>query len=111
MPDNMYIGGNARITGQVGMGDKVRQTQNSAPASPEPDLFDRIAALIHEHAGELPEASRALRDLDDVRAEADAEDGDPERRDNALRRLARRVAPVAAIAEAVRQLVDALRPS
>ncbi|NKZ08015.1 hypothetical protein [Actinomadura latina] len=111
MSDNMYIGGDAQISGQVAMGRIVRQEQHTVAASPERDLLDRVAALIDEHAAELPEASRAVRDLADVRQEVDAEDADPERRDNALRRLADRVAPVAAIAEAVRQLADALRPS
>jgi hypothetical protein len=111
MPSNMHIGGGAQISGQVAMGRHVRQEQHPAPASPERDLLDRIAALIDEHAAELPEASRAVRDLVDVRQEVEAEDADSERRDNALQRLADRVAPVAVIAEAVRQLTESLRPS
>lgn len=117
MSNEMYFGEGAEISGQVAMGRTVRQEQHSVPAHPRSDLaglsdlLDRVAALIGRHAAELPDADRAARDLRDVREEVESENGDPERRDNALQRLADRVTPVAAVAEAVRQLVDALRPS
>lgn len=108
MSDNMYIGEGAQISGQVAMGRNVSQVQRTSEPSAGADLFDRVAALIDEHEAALPDARRARRDLADAREEAEADDGDTERRDNALARLAARVAPVAALAEAVHRVMTAL---
>ncbi|KAB2370845.1 DUF5955 family protein [Actinomadura montaniterrae] len=104
------IGGHANVSGQVASGDHVTQNQRIAGAS-GPDAADalaRVERLLEQHAAELPEAARARRDLADVREEAQEDDPDPERMGGALARLGRRVAGVAALAEAVRALAAAV---
>ncbi|GAA2156276.1 DUF5955 family protein [Actinomadura napierensis] len=104
------IGGHANVSGQVATGDNVTQNQQIAGAagSDVTEALARVEALLERHAAELPEAARARRDLADVHEEAQEDDPDPERMGGALARLGRRVAGVAALAEAVRALAAAV---
>ena len=104
------IGGNANVSGQIASGDNVTQNQqiNAGPPDGVAEALARVEQLLDAHAGDLPEPGRARRDLADVREEAGSDDPDDERMEGALTRLGRRVAGVAALAEAVRALGAAL---
>ncbi|MDL4814858.1 DUF5955 family protein [Actinomadura opuntiae] len=104
------IGGHANVSGQVASGDHVTQNQQivGAAGTDVAEALARVERLLEQHAGDLPEAGRARRDLADVREEAQEDDPDPERMNGALARLARRVSGVAALAEAVHALTTAL---
>lgn len=104
------IGGNARVSGQVAAGENVTQHQRigAGPSGDVADALARVERLLEAHAAELAEPARARRDLADVREEADSGDPDPERVEGALARLGRRVSGVAALAEAVHALGNAL---
>jgi Family of unknown function (DUF5955) len=108
----VQIGGNARISGsQIASGQNVSQTQNlgGAPESPPvQQAIARVAELLDRHSGELPDAHRARRDLDDIRQETAEADPDRDRVTDALNRLGARVAGIAVIAEAVRELTGLL---
>ncbi|MFI6514762.1 DUF5955 family protein [Spirillospora sp. NPDC050679] len=104
------IGGNASVSGQVATGDNVTQTQHQGGAAESGALtgLARVERLLDEHADRVPEAGRARRDLADIREELEGDDPDPERMEGALGRLARRVAGVAVLAEAVQNLAGRL---
>ncbi|WP_433332736.1 DUF5955 family protein [Spirillospora sp. CA-294931] len=107
------IGGSASVSGQISTGDDSVQIQGRAEApSARPTEVEqalaRVAALLDEHAADLTEPERARRDLADVQEEAAQDDPDPERMEGALGRLARRVAPVVVLTEAVQQLTGLL---
>ncbi|MFA1550866.1 DUF5955 family protein [Actinomadura chokoriensis] len=104
------IGGNANVSGQVASGDNVTQNQqiNAGPSSEVREALARVERLLDAHAGDVAEPARARRDLVDVREEAESGDPDAERMAGALERLGRRVAGVAALAEAVHGLAGAL---
>ncbi|MGI5166815.1 DUF5955 family protein [Spirillospora sp. CA-253888] len=104
----IHIGGN--VSGQVASGDHVTQIQQRGGAAEPGPLaaLARVERLLDEHAGGVPEAGRARRDLADVREELEGGDPDPERVEGALGRLARRVAAVAVLTEAVRDLTGRL---
>ncbi|TDC61431.1 hypothetical protein E1200_28885 [Actinomadura sp. GC306] len=101
------IGGNANVSGQIATGDNVTQNQqiNAGPAADLAEALANVERLLEAHTAELAEPGRARRDLADIREEAEAgDDADPERMEGALARLGRRVAGVAVLTEAVRQL-------
>ncbi|WP_433142304.1 DUF5955 family protein [Actinomadura nitritigenes] len=105
------IGGHANVSGQIATGDNVTQNQQVVGGGAGADVAEalaRVERLLDRHAAELPEAARARRDLADVREEAEDGDPDAERMGGALARLGRRVAGVAALAEAVRALAAAV---
>lgn len=108
----VQIGGNARVSGsQIASGQNVEQTQHFdgvQDGSPVEQAIDRVAELLERHSAELPDAHRAHRDLDDIRQEVSENDPDPDRIAHALDRLAARVAGIAAIAAAVRELASLL---
>ncbi|WP_395110646.1 DUF5955 family protein [Actinomadura sp. SCN-SB] len=106
----IVIGGHAHVSGQVAAGAEVTQNQqiNTTAPTEAAAALDRVRRLLDEHAAQVPEANRARRDLDDIRRELEEEDTDEERVTGALERLGRRVAGVAVLAEAVRQLGTAV---
>ncbi|MFC5183996.1 DUF5955 family protein [Actinomadura harenae] len=106
----VHIGGNARVSGQISTGDNSVQIQGARGDADEgtAEALARVAELIAAHEADLPEAARARRDLADVREEAEADDPDDDRMSGALARLARRVAGVTALAEAVHALATRL---
>jgi CHASE3 domain sensor protein len=106
---SVHIGGNAIVPGQVASGERVTQTQHITAADPQlTAAFVRLEGLLDEHAAELAEPDKARRDLADVRAEAAEPAPDRDRISDSLKRLARRVAAVGGLAEAVQLLADKL---
>lgn len=107
----VHIGGNANVSGPVASGQHFTQTQHiAAPAFPPhlAETFDRLERLLDEHAAELAEPDKALRDLADVKAEAGEPAPDRDRISDSLNRLAHRVAAVAGLAGIVQFLMDQL---
>jgi hypothetical protein len=106
---SVHIGGNATVSGQVASGEHVTQTQHVATADPRiVAAFDRVEALLDKYAADLAEPDKARRDLADARAEAGEPAPDRDRISDSLKRLARRVATVGVLTEAVQILAEVL---
>jgi hypothetical protein len=73
--------------------------QNVTPIG---DALARVERLLTE--SNLPDRTRALTDLRDIREESESPEPDVERRSSALARLSERVASVSVLAEAVDHL-------
>jgi hypothetical protein len=106
---SVHIGGDANVSGQVASGEHVTQTQHIANVDPRlMAAFDRVEALLDEHAADLAEPDKARRDFADLRAEAGESAPDRDRIADSLKRLTRRVATVGVLTEAVQILADGL---
>ncbi|MFI6498410.1 hypothetical protein [Nonomuraea typhae] len=90
------IGGQGAVFDASGQGEELRRR------------VEALLALIEAHAGELPEARHARRDLEEVLTEVEAvpETRDPARVGAALDRLSTRLAPVTALVTALGPIAE-----
>ncbi|GAA1578395.1 hypothetical protein GCM10009678_71410 [Actinomadura kijaniata] len=108
--DDYRINITGNVSGQVGSGRNVHQTQNvgAARADEVTAALDRLEDLLRRHADRLAEADRATRDVEALRRELQEPDPDPEALRDTTGRLARRVAGVTVLVEAVNGLTALL---
>jgi hypothetical protein len=101
----IYVGGS--LTGVASVGDHSVTVQMSS-SSPAEASISSIRQLIARHRSGLDKPEFAEGDLDEIERELSGEERDHDRLGDALRRLARRVAPVGEIAVAVAALANAI---
>ncbi|GAA3445242.1 hypothetical protein [Planomonospora venezuelensis] len=96
----MAAGAGAHAVQNIGAG------HGGADADRTAELLALVRELVRRHAGELGDTRPVLRDADEVETELRQEEPDREYLSDSLGRMARRVASVAAIAEAVAALTN-----
>ncbi|MGK5555820.1 DUF5955 family protein [Actinomadura kijaniata] len=108
--DDYRINITGDVSGQVGSGRNVHQTQNAGAArtGEVQAALDRLEELLRRHAERVTEADRAARDVAALRRELQEPDPDPEALRDTTGRLARRVAGVTVLVEAVNGLTALL---
>ncbi|MEU0517434.1 hypothetical protein [Streptosporangium sp. NPDC006007] len=82
----------------------VQHTGAATSGDRTTELLALIRDLVRRHAAELGDTRPVLRDADQVEAELQEENPDQDHLSGSLARMAARVAPVTAIAEAVAAL-------
>ncbi len=100
--------GGGNITGGQFAVNVRGDVEQHASSAPPPDVLDRLEALLAEHSARLPEGEEAEGDLADVREQLTKDTPDRRRITDALRRLSERVASVAALITAVKEVAKSL---